>query len=175
MVKPDSGDARDNGMRRSRRVPAAPETDLEHSHVDASLGEHDERRHGKKVELGHPIGLLAGSGSTSVHSAARLGGHGDAARERLALDRLSRDLHTLAHLHELGRRVERALLALAGKNGRCEARSGGLAVGARYLDDVESRVGSTELVEHLHDGFEQGVVGVAEEPAVVGHGGGLVV
>ena len=101
-------------MRRGRGVPATAEADLKHGNVDLRLCEHDEGSHGKKVELGNPIRLLAGSGTASVHATAGLGGNGNSAREGLTVDRLARNLHTLAHLHEFGGRVERALLALAG-------------------------------------------------------------
>ena len=108
MVQSDTRDARDDGPRGTRGVPAAAESNLEHRGVDARLGEDDAGGHREQVELRDAEATLARALAAGVRAPARLGREGDAARECLARDGRTRDLHALAHLDELGRGVQGA-------------------------------------------------------------------
>ena len=146
-------DRRDDGERRAledvRRVEAAAEPDLEQEHVGRVLGEGEERRRRRDLELGDVVVAVA---------RLRAGQHVD---QRVLADRVrlaagAGELDALVEAHQMRRGVDVHARARGLEHGLEIGRHRALAVGA---GDVHARrqafVGIAELAEQPLDAAER--------------------
>ena len=109
MVETDTCNGNGDGIGRTRSVPTAAHTDLEHGNIHHGLGKHHQCGSRQQVKRRDGIGALPRRHTTSIHAMPRLDGGRNATGKGFIAHDTPIDLHALGIAHKLRRRIQRSL------------------------------------------------------------------